>query len=204
MAPAPRDLCSLAEVREAYGLKEGERTDLDTFLEALISDASELIEEVSGQEFVALNATLDGSGNRVVAPEARVVGPTDRNGRLRVGSLYDLTAAAYGTTPTAIDIATITLEPYDVTPRRRPARRLLLPYVFDSPVTITARWGWPTVPGPIRRACVWQVVVWAQRDLKSFSETFNLEANRLETPRALASSVYDIAFKYADLGPLFA
>jgi hypothetical protein len=61
---------------------------------------------------------------------------------------------------------------------------------------VTGSWGFPAVPDDISDACAKQVALWAGRNLARFSETFSVDENRLLKPRALDSSIRDIAESY--------
>lgn len=202
---AARDLCTLAEVRRYLGLKAGDTLN-DPLLAELIEDISDLIHETADREFVAANATLDGNGDVVIADQTRTFYADGRSNQIRVGDFHALTSITANTI--AVDILTLGVapiaEPADAIQRGRPYRRIRFAgtYYSGTALAVTAKWGWPAVPRALRRATIAEVAVWFEREVRQFSETFNLEESRTERPRALTAKVHDIVARYRPRGPI--
>lgn len=66
-------------------------------------------------------------------------------------------------------------------------------------VAVTANFGWPQIPEPIRQACILTVGQWFARDVRKFSETFVEEAggDTVQLPRAISLAVMDTLRLYA-------
>lgn len=156
MPADPLDLCTVADVRSA---RRDTVATFDVLIQSMITDASSLIMEYAGRRI----RPLDGS------PSARTFealgGP-------------DLWIDDLSATPTGVqildaagDVQTTLVIADDVVaiPRNRhswePIDRLRLRASAPRPargqeVVVTGLWGWPSVPGFVRRLCVDAVVEW--------------------------------------------
>jgi len=61
---------------------------------------------------------------------------------------------------------------------------------------VTGVWGFPKVPDDVKQACITTVMVWAERDIRTFSETFSLEEQVITLPRTLPRQVYDTVVRF--------
>lgn len=216
----PRDLATLAEVRELLGLRGDQVAHNDT-LQRWIGTASELIYKTTGREFISQAATfvnpVDPTAGIVTPTETRVITLGPGQGYIRVGDLQELTSARYRSSAALAyaDVPTSTFGLWQLLPTMRdaariPARRIYLGgaiYTAGTALEITGKWGWPQVPAAVRDACVNQVKIWYDRRIAKSTET-ELSADGAGAPatreRRLAGEVYDMVIGYRDVGPLFA
>jgi hypothetical protein len=56
-------------------------------------------------------------------------------------------------------------------------------------VSVTAQWGYPSVPADVVHAAVTTTAVWLRREVSAFSTTFRLDEDRVERPESLPSHV---------------
>ena len=67
-------------------------------------------------------------------------------------------------------------------------------------VSITAQWGWPTVPADVEHAAIVTTALWLRREVASFSTTFVLDEDRTERPESLPSAVRAVLNGYKRSG----
>lgn len=212
MAAGNRDLCTLAEVREAYGLKAGDATELDTRIERVIKAVSEQAHRVTGREFVARN--------NAVAPPPDPLNPPAEARTLKIITTWERAWVRLGdmhSAPTAVElvqrgtsyVSTLDIPTYVITDPPSPGpdepiTKLELLADVSGYIRVTARWGFPRIPDDVREAVIEEVCIRIQANLASFTETFNLEENRVERPRGFASKPWDTLQGYRRMGPIYA
>lgn len=210
-----RQLPNYQEPRDAL-----DRAIADKYLADLIGEASELLAETAGREFVSVldpGDTSDDNGSLwpLPATETRIfdMPSTQTMGSgsaaaFVVGDMQTLDSVTIsytweGATPSpyTLDLATrVRIHPSPRAPSK-PIRRLeILGGVGSGDrYRVTGKWGWPKVPAPISRACATQAAYWANRDIAKYSDTFLQAAASGLTgiePRSLIREVYDVAFLY--------
>jgi hypothetical protein len=196
---SPRALCSLNDVK-VYGGFDLDDQGLDALLIRLINAASAAIYGVAGREFKPVG----------INPQTRTFDVPIRWGfdglerEIYVGDLANWTSVSIGgaavSSSNVVGLPRVREEWEPITKLRFSGLvRWCSPALYGSqhaPVAITADWGFPLVPEDIRQGCVVTVMVWGERDIRHFSETFSLEEQRVELPRTLPRQVYDSCLNY--------
>jgi hypothetical protein len=218
----PRALATLSDVKEWMQIDEAEMEEDDWFIERL-NAASSLLHECTNREIVAENAVWDANDSdlRVVAAVARTFDgeelerdeDTDWRWVLPVGDMAER--------PTRVrvlerdgtlveDWQGANLTAYNVVdlPRRRAPWEPIAELRFEDRMVgravsisrayvyeVTAKWGFPSVPSFVKEAAVLQVSLWAAKDLRHFSATFNNITGRVEYPRTLSPHVVGMVQK---------
>jgi len=191
---SPRALCGLDDVK-VYGGFDLQDQGLDSLLIRLINAASAEIHRVAGREFKPAGAN----------PQTRTFDVPVRLGfdcqerEINVGDLAAWTSVAvWGAAVGAGDVVGLprVREEWEPFVKLRFTRLVRwrgvgLRASHYVPVDVTGDWGFPQVPEDIRQACVVTVMVWGERDIRHFSETFSLEEQRVELPRSLPRQVFD-------------
>lgn len=193
------NLTTRAAVR-AFLQKPSGDTAQDAMIDSLISRASIAIMRYTDREFVS----------QVSTPTARVfelellrdgfldLAPFDAQAGTVTSVVLDtdvatprtLTSAEWRTFPTpardgvisALRIIPISLGGYHRFKHRQ--------------VTVTATWGWASVPADVEHAAVVTTAIWLRRDVAAFSTTFSLDEDRVERPEGLPSAVRAILNPY--------
>lgn len=191
----PRDLCTLAQVKEYLGETTG---DYDGLIGRLISAASEEFHRRAGREFLPVGSN----------PQARTFDrpKADELGRVhfRVGDL--------AADPTSVELhdedgnlrLALGAGDYVLLPRARkpghPYTRIRLhrriAVLPTDVLELTGDFGFPAVPENVRQAVIAQVMLWMARDVKNFSETFSTTEGRVVRPRELDAIVLAVADSY--------
>jgi hypothetical protein len=148
--------CTLAELRGRLGLLDADTTD-DTKLESIVEAVSRLIDNWTARHFYQTSA---GTVKYFTANEHDI---------LFIPDITTLTALATDETgertyPTAWATTDYDLEPFNAAGESKPYTYITLPpqgrYTFPEGVgrgvKITGTWGWPSVPLPIKEACLLQ------------------------------------------------
>jgi hypothetical protein len=180
-------LCELDDVR-AFLQKPERDTEQDEEIEALISAVGPVIGDFCEREFedagtkdIARTFEYTGGGYLSLAPYdlREVTGlriDVDEASPTVLGSEEFRLPA-----PLRDGVATyLRLAPYLVHSRSRWQQRL---------VEVTGKWGFATVPLPVKQAAITTVATWLRRDVSAFSTTFNVDEARLERPEVLPAAV---------------
>lgn len=187
---AAYDLCSLSEVR-SFLQKPTSDTDQDTIIQAIISRASLAIMRYTDREF----APATTSATRKFEWDAQTpwlsLAPYD----LRTVTLFRLDSDQASP-------STLTTADYRLAPR--PSRDgtytavKLRPSSVVSPtwqfpdvreVEITGAWGFAAIPEDVKHTAIVTTATWLRRDVSAFSQTFNLNEDRVERPEFLPSAI---------------
>lgn len=144
--PAPEPYASLPEMKSWLGL-EAEDTKIDDQIASALVSVSTEIDDVCGRTF-----------NRDLVASTRTYTPAGA-GLVLFDDFYTLTGLAVAVDGTSWVAADYRLKPANgvVNGRRWPynrmeARTYPFPLGWES-VSVTARWGWESVPAPVREAC---------------------------------------------------
>lgn len=171
-SPSASDLCTVADVRLVLETQAADTTR-DTLIQDLITRASRMIQSYVEREFVAVAST---TRRFIVYPGSRILdlAPFD----LRAASAVSLHPET--SSPTALTVnSDYMLRP--VQPRFSVYTHLGLSvrlhtsgsdvarYFGFSFLDITGTWGFPTIPGDARDACIDAVIAWARRDVSAMS-----------------------------------
>lgn len=222
--PDPRDLCSLERVKRLLKEDPDTTTDDDDALRELISDVSDRILRDTGREFVSADADWtdpdDKTFGAITVPATERLFIANGTPEIQIGDLHEVASATINGAD--VDISGWQLLPYGY-PTRRIGFSLALAYTGGSvalfgsmfygytgdgrvtyragvPIAITAKWGMATIPRAIQGAAAKQVAIEAERHLETFSQTFNLNENRVDIPRGYGSAVWDVLDGWRDLG----
>lgn len=184
------DLTDVAAVRKFMGTPSDEH-EQDPLIETLISAASKAIINKTGREFAP--AIDDEARDFEYRPGSHLLDFENCDARA-ITSVKD----EQGTT-----IAESYWRPYPV--RKRDdvytGIRLYLPTWYPSYfehriVTVTADWGFESVPEPVSQAATLAVALWLRRDVSVFSTTFNIDTQRYERPEELPAAAAGLIASY--------
>ena len=196
------DLVTAEEVVEADPALESAWPEVAGIVLGAITQASEAILDYTGRRFVP----TDGAGTVALLEARRAFNPIDR-----VVMLPDAAAAPslirFLDRDAATVAATLTSGDWLAHPLVRRTQDpvtgvLLLPGTQDPAwfIEVTARWGFPTVPGPVRRAAVITVVHWL-RDSRALTTQSPLQLEAGDVPqRALPQAAMDLLRPYRRIG----
>jgi hypothetical protein len=185
------DLCTLAEVNEFLQTPAGD-TEQDVIIGKLVTRASELILNYCEREFAP--PTTAAARDFVWFDGLSVdLAPYDLRTATSVVLRSDRPAAEQ-TTLTTSDYRLRPKPAKDGVYQRIQLRNYSLADFPADPqveVRVTGDWGFSAVPDDVRDACIKTVGIWLRRDVAPFTETFNLDEQRLERPRALPRPIQD-------------
>jgi len=153
---AQESYCTLAELKQALNWPTGD-TSLDTFQQACIDDAARAIEDECGRRFWADD---DAAQVRKFLPE--------NSGMCLIDDLIEFTSLTTQLDPSSwtIDVDFYLL-PINAAADGQPytaIKTIARPFLFtkadipqgwsilDGRITLTGKFGWATIPGPIHRA----------------------------------------------------
>lgn len=180
---AAADLCTISDVRD-FMQKPTVDVNQDQVVGSLITAASVEIMRVTGREF-APEVTAAARDFEWCWGELLSFGSYD------LQTLTSVQIDADEPSPTTLTSEEYRLFPYPARDGVYTALRLA-PY---SPrgnsqwaariVRVTGDWGWPSIPEPVRNACVVTVATWLRRDVSAFSSVFNVDEGLIERPAAL-------------------
>lgn len=144
--------CTLAELKSVMRIVDN--VD-DTMLEARITEASRVIDQHCDRRFYAdANATA-----RLYAPMTPETVFVDDISTL-TGLVIKTDTAGDGSYATTLTATQYQLEPLNALAKGSPIRQILaIGTMFPTAaapagVQVTAKWGWPAVPEPVRSACI--------------------------------------------------
>jgi hypothetical protein len=162
-------LCSLADVRSAMETPDSD-TSLDDVVTEYINEASELIIKTARRQFAPVQTAT--AYTFKVSSKGRVVFLP-----------YDLQSASQvmlhpEASQLVVDPTDYQLEPFTNSEGVYTAL-VLSPWLsrvslrqlkFGNPwCQITGTWGWPTVPYPVKRACIVTVRTWVRKDAQKMA-----------------------------------
>ena len=190
------DLTTRKAVR-AFLQKPSGDTAQDAMIDSLISRASTAIMRYTDREFVSNNP---GSSGSPVARDFEL--ESQRDGWLDLAP-YDAVAGSI----TQVQIDTDLTTPHTLSSQEWrawpiPARDGVVTSLRVIPlyyggfhrfkhrrVTVTAQWGWPTIPADVEHAAIVTTSLWLRREVAAFSTTYVLDEDRVERPESLPSAV---------------
>lgn len=191
---ATQDLCAASDVRTFLQKSTGD-TAQDTEIENMITPASDAIMRHCEREFkttasgsTARTFEYAGGGFLSLAPyDAQTVTlvriDTDQS------SPTTLSSTDYRLWPNPAKDGVYTnlrLEPFIIQSTNRFPSRL---------VEVTGTWGFPSVPTPVKRACVLTVAVWLRRDVTAYENALGPEGEEV-APRSLPMAAVDLLEPY--------
>lgn len=145
--------CTLADLKTV--LRISDNVD-DTMLEARITEASRVIDQHCDRRFYADSSA---SARLFVSLDGVQVFVDDISST--TGLVVKTDSAGDGTYATTLTASQYQLEPLNSLAKSEPVRRVVAvtPGTFPTvtapaAVQITAKWGWPAVPDPVRSACI--------------------------------------------------
>lgn len=145
--------CTLAELKAVLRIVDS--VD-DTLLEARISEASRVIDQHCDRRFYADAAATE---RLFVSLDGDTVFVDDISST--TGLVIKTDSAGDGTYATTLTSSEYQLEPLNTLSKGEPVRRLHAIVTGTFPTTtapagvqVTAKWGWPAVPDPVRSACI--------------------------------------------------
>lgn len=180
--PDPRDLTTLAAVRNFRAVGDGENTEEDPAIADMITAASVTIlnHPDFGRQFIS-------AGN-----DDQAIAFSHYAGRFLDLAPYDLREL----TSITVDGDELDVNAYGLRPM--PPREGVYTYVRfaqrygpdpEREVVITGKWGFEAIPPDVAHWCKVTVVAWLDRDVASVERTFSIDEGRLERPEALPSAV---------------
>lgn len=184
--------CSLEDAKTYAGVDE-ETADHDDLFVRLINAASTLMTKASGRHFTG-------------TPGARDFQVPCGVTSFRIHDCSAITAVSLRDRATLTELALLTttqwfpwplqlVQPWDT------FRRIYMGPTWPvyGPPTIarvTASWGMTEIPEDVREATIQQVTLAYARNVQRFSGVINLETGRVEIPRALTATAWDVARRY--------
>jgi hypothetical protein len=156
MPADPIDLCTVDEVKRA---RRDSATGLDTLIQDAITQASSMMVEYAERQITPLDAN----------PLERVFVARDWGRKLWIDDLSAPPASITVNDPDGVFARTIPAAQVIFLPRNReawrPINRLELRpsagwFAPGEEISILGRWGFPAIPGFVRRACVEAVIEW--------------------------------------------
>jgi len=144
--------CTLADLKSV--LRIADSVD-DTMLEARISEASRVIDQHCDRRFYADSSA---TARIFISPSAEHVRVDDISSA--TGLVVKTDTAGDGTYATTLTAAQFQTEPVNALTKGAPVtsvRSIGVSYPTRSApagVEVTAKWGWPSVPEPVKSACI--------------------------------------------------
>ena len=145
--------CTLAELKAVLRISD---TVDDTMLEARIDEASRSIDDYCDRRFY-VDATTSA---RVFTSQSGSYVMTD-DISTTTGLVVKLDTSADGTYATTLSASSWQALPLNATAKNLPITRIQVAAQGSfstrsaiAPIQITAKWGWPIVPQPVRSACI--------------------------------------------------
>lgn len=145
--------CTLADLKAVLRITDS--VD-DTMLEARISEASRVIDQHCDRRFYA---DISASARLFTSLDGAQVFVDDIS--TTTGLVIKTDSAGDGTYATTLTSSQYQLEPLNCLSKGDPVRRIVAVTAGTFPTTIapaavqvTAKWGWPAVPDPVKSACV--------------------------------------------------
>lgn len=184
---ANTDYCTVADVKAGTNITD---TSLDTEIQGIIDDVSRAIDDKTGSRFyqddsdVARDFLPENSGRCVIYP-----------------GLSSFTSLATKLDPTQgwTQDVDFYFEPVNAPADGAPwtmIRTIARPFLFtkadvpagwaalDGRIVVTGKWGWASVPGPVRRACILQSRrIFTRRNTPLGFESGSLDVPGMRVPR---------------------
>ena len=200
-------LTTIEHVKQFMGKKDQEPYQ-DQLIQLLINSASDHIHTVTSREFKS--ALSPNPGVRNFALQTPFPGWTYVNfGRFQcqAGTVTlvqidtdvsspgatTITSDQYQLFPISNDFGIVTgirFYTYAVGPVLRQGANI------PRQLSVTATWGWSSVPAAVEQACILTVATWVRRDSQQYSSTFNTEEAAHQRPQAIPSAAWDLLAPY--------
>jgi hypothetical protein len=172
----------------------------DDLIIELINAASASIHQLAGREFKPVGT----NPQTRMFDSLRGLAYTERE--FSVGDVATVTAVTCNGVALAssdwVAIPRVREEWEPITTLRVTASNYTLPtnlYSHYDTFAVTGSFGFPAVPENIKQACRVTVMVWLERDIKHFSETFRVDEQIVQLPRVLPRQVYDDVIRYTNV-----
>lgn len=205
VSPSAQAFITVDDVKEYLGRKDTDPSQ-DAVLQRIVNGACKQIHSYTGREWVSTLNPNPGGKDFPLRPGFTGYGYVSfGRSQCQVGSITGVQIDTDTPTPTDVPSTQYSAQPINADWGVWTGLQL---YTYASGnvlrtgagiqrrVTVSARWGWASVPDDVIEAALITAATWLRRDVQTFSQQANLEEEHLQRPRAIPSQACDLLQEY--------